>query len=75
MSLEVTVYQIPCYNLNALSELQFTNMSNWWPGLRGKQNGCVGFEIITLVFMTNIIFWVVTPCSVLEIHRCFGESF
>jgi hypothetical protein len=35
----------------------------------------VGLEILTAVSMKGIIFWNVTPCSLVELYRCFGGAY
>jgi hypothetical protein len=35
----------------------------------------VGFEVFTAVAMKSIIFWDVTPCSLLRCHRRFGGTY
>jgi hypothetical protein len=35
----------------------------------------VGFEVLTAVVVKNIIFWDVTPCSLLRCNRRFGETY
>jgi hypothetical protein len=30
------------------------------------------FRSLTSVTMKNSVFWVVTPCSLVEVYRCFG---
>jgi hypothetical protein len=35
----------------------------------------VGFEVFTAVVMKSIIFWDVTPCSLLRCNRRFGETY
>jgi hypothetical protein len=38
--------------------------------------GChVGFEVFTAVVMKSIIFWDMTPCSLLSFNRCFGGTY
>jgi hypothetical protein len=32
----------------------------------------VGFQTLTAVTMKSFIFWDVTPCSPVEVHRCCG---
>jgi hypothetical protein len=34
---------------------------------------CVGFEVLTAVFMKSSTFWDVTPCSLLKVNWCFGR--
>jgi hypothetical protein len=34
----------------------------------------VGFQVLTVVSMKSIIFWVVTPCSPLKVNRRFGGA-
>jgi hypothetical protein len=36
---------------------------------------CVGFEVFTAVVMNSIIFWDMTPCSLLSCNRCFGGTY
>jgi hypothetical protein len=36
---------------------------------------CVGFEVLTAVTMRISIFWVVTPCSLVELRRGFGATY
>jgi hypothetical protein len=35
----------------------------------------VGFEVFTAVVMKRIIFWDVTPCSLLSCNRRFGGTY
>jgi hypothetical protein len=35
----------------------------------------VGFEVLTAVVMTSIIFWDMTPCSQLSFNRRFGGTY
>jgi hypothetical protein len=35
----------------------------------------VGFEVLTAVVMKSTIFWDITPCSPLSIHRRFGGTY
>jgi hypothetical protein len=34
----------------------------------------LGFEILTAVTVTSIVFWDVTPCSIVEVYWCFGGA-
>jgi hypothetical protein len=40
-----------------------------------KQVTLVGFEVFTPVVMKSIIFWDVTPCSLLSCNRRFGGTY
>jgi hypothetical protein len=35
----------------------------------------VGFEVLTAVFMKSIIFWDITPCSLLKVIIRFGGTY
>jgi hypothetical protein len=35
----------------------------------------VGFEVFTAVVMKSIIFWDMTPCSLLSVNRRFGGTY
>jgi hypothetical protein len=35
----------------------------------------VGFEVVTVVVMKSIIFWDITPCSLLKVNRRFGGTY
>jgi hypothetical protein len=35
----------------------------------------VGSEVLTAVVMTSTIFWVIMPCSSLEVNRLFGGTY
>jgi hypothetical protein len=35
------------------------------------KGSCIGFEVHIAVSMEGAVFWVVTPCSPVEIHQCF----
>jgi hypothetical protein len=35
----------------------------------------VGFEVFTAVVMKRIIFWDITPCSLLSVNQCFGGTY
>jgi hypothetical protein len=35
----------------------------------------VGFEVFTAVVMKSIIFWDITPCSLLSFNRSFGGTY
>jgi hypothetical protein len=37
--------------------------------------GSVGFEVFTAVVMKSIIFWDMTPCSLLSFNRRFGGTY
>jgi hypothetical protein len=34
----------------------------------------VGYEVVTVVIVKNSIFWNITPCSQLNVSRCFGGT-
>jgi hypothetical protein len=34
-----------------------------------------GFEILTVVTMNSMIFWVVTPCSLVDVYQYFKGTF
>jgi hypothetical protein len=38
-----------------------------WCAVQGKEDR-VGFEVLTVVTMKSIIFWDVTPYSLVEVH-------
>jgi hypothetical protein len=40
-----------------------------------KEQYDVGFEVFTAVVMKSIIFWVVTPCSLLRCNRRSGGTY
>jgi hypothetical protein len=40
-----------------------------------NNNYFVGFEIFTAVVMKSIIFWDMTPCSLLSCNRRFGGTY
>jgi hypothetical protein len=40
-----------------------------------KTKAIVGFEVFTAVVMKTIIFWDVTPCSLLRCKRRFGGTY
>jgi hypothetical protein len=56
---------------NPLQYLKDTNFS-----LTEKQSVslCVGFKVITTVFMKSCIFWNMTPCSPLRVNRRFRAT-
>jgi hypothetical protein len=31
----------------------------------------VGFEVLTVVSMKMAVFWVIVPCSLVEVYQCF----
>jgi hypothetical protein len=33
-----------------------------------------GFDVLTAITVTNTIFWGVTSCSLVEVHRRFGGA-
>jgi hypothetical protein len=35
----------------------------------------VGFEVLTAASMNMAVFWVVTPCSLVEVYQCFRGNF
>jgi hypothetical protein len=35
----------------------------------------VRFEVIAAVTIKNTIFWGVTPCTQVEVHRCFAVKY
>jgi hypothetical protein len=35
----------------------------------------VFFEVLTAVIMKAIVFWDITPCSLVEVHRRFGGTY
>jgi hypothetical protein len=34
----------------------------------------VGFEVLMAVSMKMVVFWVVAPCSLVEVYQCFRGS-
>jgi hypothetical protein len=40
-----------------------------------SRSTCLGFEVFTAVVMKSIIFWDVTPCSLLRYNRRFGGTY
>jgi hypothetical protein len=34
-------------------------------------SGSVGFEVLTVVSTKMAVFWVVAPCSPVEVYQCF----
>jgi hypothetical protein len=40
---------------------------------RNKQT--VGFEVLTAVVMKSSVFWDKTPCSLVKVNWCFGETY
>jgi hypothetical protein len=43
--------------------------------MKTKHNKNVGFEVSTAVVMKSIIFWDMTPCSLLRCNRRFGGTY
>jgi hypothetical protein len=39
------------------------------------QNIHVGYKVLTAMTMKNIMFWGVTPCSPVKVHRRFGGTY
>jgi hypothetical protein len=44
------------------------------PGVKKYKNYYLGFEVFTAVVMKSMIFWDVTPCSLLRCNRRFGGT-
>jgi hypothetical protein len=40
-----------------------------------EQTDIVGFEVFTVVVTKSIIFWDMTPCSLLSFNRSFGGTY
>jgi hypothetical protein len=45
------------------------------PSLTSELDGCVGFQVFTAVVMKSIMFWDVTPFSLLSCNRRFGGTY
>jgi hypothetical protein len=41
----------------------------------GTQHLTVGFEVLTAVSTKMAVFWVVAPCSLVEVYRRFGGTY
>jgi hypothetical protein len=50
---------------------------HFWNAVNFRINGLldVGFEVFTAVVMKSIIFWDMTPCSLLGFNRRFGGTY
>jgi hypothetical protein len=34
-----------------------------------------GFEVLTAVKMSVLVFWIIKPCGIIRRYQCFGETY
>jgi hypothetical protein len=63
-----------CYTKPEVLHLVLNGCETWPFSLREGYRLWIIFEVFTAVKIHIVVFWVLTPCSLIDRRRCFGGT-
>jgi hypothetical protein len=62
-----------CLVVTPIEVLCCTTATKYQSGL-GQERDIVRFQVLKAASMKMAVFWVVEPCSLVEVYRCFRDA-